>query len=250
MINRIKDIFHQALFEASYRGLKIVGNSYIKNVDSFFFNKIDQLDVYKREEYLLKRCAEKRVLHLGCTDSPFTKNFLRKGKLLHEKLLKVSSTVVGVDNSREATNYLKQELKIEDIYIVDVCNLDQLFSLEPFDIILAGELIEHLDNPSGMLKGATKLLKPDGIFLATVPNALCCQNLFGAQNRMEIVHKEHTAWYSCQTISRLFEMCGYEKIRLFGYTWGDNWLMRRFLKFSPLFCDGIIVEAKPCQTPA
>ncbi len=39
-----------------------------------------------------------------------------------------------------------------------------------FDIITAFEVIEHLDNPKETIETIKKLLKPDGIFIGTLPN--------------------------------------------------------------------------------
>jgi hypothetical protein len=95
-----------------------------------------------------------------------------------------------------------------------------------------------------MLIGAAKLLKVEGLLIATVPNAFKYRNFFAAQHGIEIVNADHVAWYSYQTILRLFRKCGYGQVSISGYVnTADHWLGRRFVKKSPLFCDGLIVEA-------
>ncbi|MDI6783516.1 MAG: class I SAM-dependent methyltransferase [bacterium] len=39
-----------------------------------------------------------------------------------------------------------------------------------FDIIVAGEVLEHLINPAGLMEQIQRLLKPDGITLISLPN--------------------------------------------------------------------------------
>jgi hypothetical protein len=61
-----------------------------------------------RDQWILKQCAGKRVLHLGCTDWPVTAERLKAGKLLHQKLTSVCSLVVGVDPDEEGINSRRQ----------------------------------------------------------------------------------------------------------------------------------------------
>lgn len=54
-------------------------------------------------------------------------------------------------------------------------NLDQPFQCEdvgnlPFDVIVASEIIEHVENPSSLLRSCAASLKPDGLLVVTTPN--------------------------------------------------------------------------------
>ena len=46
---------------------------------------------------ILEECKNKKVLHLGCADAPFTEARLNKGNLLHLQISGVSSRNVGID---------------------------------------------------------------------------------------------------------------------------------------------------------
>src|SRR6187549_2683007 len=50
-----------------------------------------------RVDYLLQYCQDKRVLHIGFTDHPFTSERLASGELLHQRLKQVTSGLAGVD---------------------------------------------------------------------------------------------------------------------------------------------------------
>lgn len=60
----------------------------------------------------------------------------------------------------------------------------QSFNIQKkFDLILAGELIEHLYNPDGLISSCLLALKSNGYFIITTPNMSCLHNrlflLFG-----------------------------------------------------------------------
>lgn len=89
-----------------------------------------------------------RVLDVGCADSP--NQFLEEA--------------VGIDlMDFTAGNY---SLTIKG-------NAEAMSSVihDKFDTILAGSMIEHLENPSAFLQECQKLLNPDGILIITSPNA-------------------------------------------------------------------------------
>lgn len=51
-----------------------------------------------------------------------------------------------------------------------VMNAEDLHLDRKFDVVLAGELIEHLDNPGKFFDGAARCLKPGGLLILTTPN--------------------------------------------------------------------------------
>ncbi|MGQ9556014.1 MAG: class I SAM-dependent methyltransferase [Anaerolineae bacterium] len=56
-------------------------------------------------------------------------------------------------------------------FVVGDCQfLDRYFSPGSFDTIIAGEIIEHLENPSAFLRASRHVLKDDGQLLITTPN--------------------------------------------------------------------------------
>jgi 2-polyprenyl-3-methyl-5-hydroxy-6-metoxy-1,4-benzoquinol methylase len=59
--------------------------------------------------------------------------------------MKVSKEIVGIDNAKNEIEYLKREYKINNIFAGDVENCEK-WTLQPFDVIIAGALIEHLSN--------------------------------------------------------------------------------------------------------
>jgi SAM-dependent methyltransferase len=112
----------------------------------------------EREE-LFKRYVGgpgRRVLDLGCRDGALTQAYL------------AGNEVVGVDADQDALAEAAG-LGIETRW----ADLDQPLDLPDvsFDVVVAGELLEHLRDPEQLIAEAGRVLRPGGTFVASVPNA-------------------------------------------------------------------------------
>jgi 2-polyprenyl-3-methyl-5-hydroxy-6-metoxy-1,4-benzoquinol methylase len=169
----------------------------------------------------LSLCANKRVLHVGCTNSPTTVDRWEMGKLLHDKLCRVAkelnATVIGIDIDDSAIAFLRQKMPGEIIEHVDAHKLSDYFTGEDrFDLIIAGDVIEHLPNPGMFLESCARVLAPTGKITISTVNSFGATRFVKALVFHEAVHSEHTAYYSHKTMKRLLEMSGLEG-REFGY---------------------------------
>ena len=108
----------------------------------------------------------KRVLDLGCRSGAFTRHFLE------------GNEVVGLDVDRAALAKAA-ELGIE---VVEANVEEPLpFPDESFDAVVAGELLEHLRFPEALVGEASRVLRPGGVLVGSVPNA------FRLQSRLRFV---------------------------------------------------------------
>ena len=98
----------------------------------------------------------RRVLDLGCRDGALTQAYAS------------GNEVVGVDADREALA-AAEGLGIETRW----ADLDQPleFPDESFDVVVAGELLEHLRDPQRVVAEIHRVLRPGGTLVASVPNA-------------------------------------------------------------------------------
>lgn len=166
----------------------------------------------QRTEFLLSRCRGQSVLHLGCTNFPYTAPALASGSLLHARLLSVASRVVGLDADRDGLAELSR-LGISDLHVADLERLDDVALDETFDVIVAGEIIEHLANPGLFLTGVRRFMRPTSQLIVTTVNAYCGLRfaLYAVRGRggvQEPVHPDHVAYYSQATLRRLLEQHG------------------------------------------
>ena len=92
------------------------------------------------------------MLHLGCTNWPYTSEAIENKMLLHFELEKMAGELYGFDYDQRGLDVLA-DAGAKNLYRADLEKLDDLDLNETFDVIVAGEMIEHLNNPGLFLKG-------------------------------------------------------------------------------------------------
>lgn len=99
-----------------------------------------------------------------------------------------------------------------------------------FDVIFAGDLIEHLVNPGLFLENAKKHLKPGGRLIITTPNTFNLFNLAGKLTRPEpVTNPDHTFYFNRKTISTLLDKCGWY-VSQFGFMYTLDYDIKESLK--------------------
>lgn len=167
----------------------------------------------QRVDYVTALCRGRSVLHLGCTNWPYTAESLRHGTLLHDTLRGVAARVVGFDADADGLAALAA-LGVPDLHRADLERLGEVAIDETFDVVLAGEIIEHLNNPGLFLAGVRRFLRPESRLVITTVNAYCGLRaaIYATRGRggiQEPVHPDHVAYYSYATLGGLLRRHGY-----------------------------------------
>src|SRR5271169_783526 len=126
-----------------------------------------------KEDFILKVAAGHSVLHLGCvgfTDLAPGDRVRSAKQSLHWKLTELSETV-GVDRSVIVIDEYRRLGVFTNIVAGDVERLDELPITRTFDVVIAGDIIEHLSNPGQMLDGIKRFCTGDTQIVITTPNA-------------------------------------------------------------------------------
>ncbi|MFI2202785.1 class I SAM-dependent methyltransferase [Streptomyces sp. NPDC020192] len=174
-----------------------------------------------RDALLLNLCAGRRVLHVGCADSPLTAERLEKGSLLHAKLLRVASEVHGVDVDLAGVELLRDRLGGE-YSVADVADPKDRGDLVKFrpEIVLAGDVIEHVRDAASFLRGIVSLMREagDGVeLILSTPNGLAAKNLINTLAGLEIIHPDHVYVFTPASLARLVSDCGLRPKQWFFY---------------------------------
>ena len=213
---------------------------------------------FEKERYILGRSAKaEQILHIGCTRAPATKAHWANGTLLHRRLCdrrRPTQRVVGVDIDRSSLAWLSDRMPRDELLYADAQRLCEYLPGQKFDLIIAGDVIEHLPNPGQFLDSCRHALEPGGVLLITTVNTFGVARFAKALLYHEAVHPEHTAYYSHRTLQRLCAMCGL-RVSLLGYyrcepmdrfslnLLASNSVERALAPLWPQFSEGILVEA-------
>lgn len=217
-------------------------------------------DIVQRLDFIRAICVDKKVLHLGCTNYPYTQEAIDNDMLLHFELEKIASELYGFDFDQSGIDILTAR-GAENIFRADLEKLDVVELEETFDIVIAGEMIEHLNNPGLFLTGIKRFMRPDAKLVITTINAYCALRFFwyglrGKRGKVEMVHPDHVAYYSYSTLKVLIERHGFALDEFFFYDLGrehrpfNRWFLNALndvcVSIYPQWADGLIAV---CRLP-
>jgi len=216
--------------------------------------------VRRRDRYLTRLCMNRNVVHLACAAWPFTTELLANGELLHAKLDDVCEKLAGVDICSDGLAILRQRfgnLHEADLLCVEQFQsfVDQL-SWTP-DIFVAGELIEHLDQPGQLLENCQRVMPRTAKLAITVPNAFSAKSFLRVAVGIEKVTADHVAYYSMTNLRELVSRAGFELLDTVWYRAEGNvhvaeravdLAMKPCLWACPQLADGLIVVCRPKVT--
>jgi SAM-dependent methyltransferase len=162
--------------------------------------------VNNRVEYIQNLARGLDVLDVGCTGIRADGRIPEPATSLHQAIRSASGSLLGVDVDPVGVKNLN------DAGYRAVCaDITTMSIPETFDLIVAGEIIEHLLNPGAALENLGRHLKKTGRLILTTPNPFHYRQQSRILRKGRIkVHTEHTAWYDPMTIGTLLSKTGYE----------------------------------------
>lgn len=231
-------------------------------------HELPRAEIVDRIEWLLAQCAGKRVVHVGFADAGFRQQQGRAGSWLHGRLDEVATELVGVD--AESAGVAEATAEGFEAYQVDCTDSGAVAALgiAPADIVLAGEVIEHVGAPGPFLEALHHLCRPDGTLIVTTPNAYGLINVAASVfRRVEVNHPDHVMMFTWRTLTELLRRSGWEHQQTVTYVpavreRGERsrleaaavrivvGLERALGKLNrPFSADGLIVKATPAGPP-
>lgn len=196
------------------------GDVALRGVDEAYaakqLHRVPEMRVVDRAAFILERCRGRNVLNVGCASGP-----------LHEAIAQVARRVRGVDKD-PCTHGDCLRADLDDPWCPD---LAALWRLPGVEVVILGEVVEHLCNP-GFLLSRLRQYFPEATILLTVPNAFAAAGREWLKRGYLNVNKDHTAWYCPRTLQTLLEKCGYAAEEWYWYGGHPRW------------AEGIIAVAK------
>jgi 2-polyprenyl-3-methyl-5-hydroxy-6-metoxy-1,4-benzoquinol methylase len=148
--------------------------------------------------------GEKRVLDIGCGSGLLGKTI---------KSANANAIVYGIDYSEAARSSASKVLDRYDALDLDSEVLPQYDSL--FDLIIMGDVLEHLKRPDNLLARLHALLTPQGSVVISVPNVAhfrIRKTLLAGRFRYTdtgILDRTHLKFFTRETLYQMISSCGY-----------------------------------------
>ncbi|MEM9465100.1 MAG: class I SAM-dependent methyltransferase [Actinomycetota bacterium] len=168
--------------------------------------------IENRIDFLADRCRGKRVLDIGCVAHDVGR--FDDPSWLHRHLADAADLCVGVDILEPqvaAMNEAGFDVVAHDLST----GLGPLADRGPFDVIVAGELIEHLSDLDLLIRIADTALAPGGELVLTTPNPYAPDRVWAGQRGIVFENADHVSYLFPAGIAELAERNG---LRLTGAT--------------------------------
>lgn len=139
-----------------------------------------------------------KILDVGCSTGHFLAAL--KGKV---------KTRIGLELGKEEAKFIRQNLDFK-VYSdpIEKAKITE----GPFDLITSLQVLEHVPNPFGFLRGIAKNLKPKGYLYLELPNVSdILLTVFKIEGYADFYYREpHVYYYSKNTLKDLLKKAGFE----------------------------------------
>lgn len=193
------------------------------------------------KEYLVAETQNKRVLDIGVCEHDLT--HMNAADWKHKYIRDASSYCVGVDIIEPLVKVLNE--KGYNIKCMDATSDNYLG--EKFDVVVIGDVIEHVENPVALLRFAKRHLNDGGKIIVSTPNPFSYHFLWMIlKENTAVVNFEHTLWVSPSISVELAHRSNLELNRYVLLTKGKNILKNIVKTIIPieLIVKGIVYEFK------
>ena len=148
-----------------------------------------------------------RVLDVGCSSG-----------YLARRLVESGCTVVGIELDERAAAAARNVCA--EVLVGDAERMELPFAPRSFDVVLCGDLVEHLRDPQRFLERVRPLLREGGRLVLTTPNVanwtMRLGLLFGRwrYTKRGILDRTHSHLFTRKTLVETLSAAGYRVVRL------------------------------------
>jgi 2-polyprenyl-3-methyl-5-hydroxy-6-metoxy-1,4-benzoquinol methylase len=167
--------------------------------------------IYDRVAYLCQIVDGKSVLDIGVVEH--SRGAAEAPGWLHGHLNRHAKRCLGVDVLEAEVEHLK---KLG--YEVICADITQEPLPSTFEVIIGGEVLEHLNSPGMFMKNCAAMLEPGGRLVITVPNPWYANAILKSCRRAAtfVDSADHVAWYEASTLCELGARHGLKLSRFSG----------------------------------
>ena len=166
--------------------------------------------------YIAEACSGRFVLDVGCYDETALE---KRGTehWLHGRILERARRVVGIDISEKIPEEGVASGAHGLILRRDAASLDLSgIPVEEIDVLVAGEFIEHIENPLAFMRAAKRQLDGREMVLST-PNGACFANTLMGSIGREVQHPDHLHNFTYKTLNTVCLRAGFRSWEIIPY---------------------------------
>lgn len=169
-----------------------------------------------RPDFIVEQCKEKRILDIGMVGEPcatLSTKVTHFDGSLHLRINEVAEFAVGLDIDADAVAHLQDRYR--DLHLI-VGNIETTETVigAPFDVVVAGDIFEHLSSPGKALTNMCRLLKDGGRLIMSVPNAFGLPNYLRFLAGRFVDGPDHVHTYTKYTLHNFLWRHGFSIMKL------------------------------------
>jgi 2-polyprenyl-3-methyl-5-hydroxy-6-metoxy-1,4-benzoquinol methylase len=153
--------------------------------------------------------SNKRVLDVGC-DTGY----------LGEALQALGNSTVGFEVNEVTAQQARTRINRVEVGDLESTDLVEVFGRGSFDVVIFGDVLEHLRDPLPVLRQARPLLAPGGSVIISTPNIAhgdvrlaLLQGRF-QYNKVGILDETHTRFFTRETLVQFMQDAGFTLVEL------------------------------------
>ncbi|MCG2616853.1 methyltransferase domain-containing protein [Terrimonas sp. NA20] len=136
---------------------------------------------------------QSKVLDVGCGNGVISRHLGTMGY-----------NVLGIDVSEKTIEMARSLTKTPNVKFATISAEQLVADGQKYDVIICSEVLEHLTDPSALLKTLHETLADDGKLIVTVPNGKGPRELFVTRPVLRMRKNRGFMWRTMEKVKRLF----------------------------------------------
>lgn len=182
---------------------------------AFLQHGSERSPIVPKGDFVVGHCHGREVLDVGCINHSAAVAIEMGDEWLHRRIQRVARSVTGLDILAADAQELNE--RGYDIVVADAQDFDLG---RTFDVVVGGDIIEHLSDIGGFLRSVRRHMTTDSLLVLTTPNPFDFAQMMQVVFRgRAVVNAEHTVWIDP---SVMYELLSREGLAPVSLCWIDS----------------------------